>query len=1391
MPIPESPLNILLINEHADELKLVTSSLRGFFSGCRIEAGFSSEEALAFSQRGEWQIILIDQELSPDSGLDVLARVRRNAPYAAILLQTDQSDSQTAVQALQNGADFLLFKNSPGFLTELLFSAQEAIEKRDLQLKLDRTFQRHLRLMETVSDLLYELDQDGRFVYVGAAAKTMLGYNPEELAGQHYSILLPPLQEAAGRFRLNERRSGSRSVRKFELALHRKALPNAPPVLTYVEVTAKGLFDNARRYIGTVGVLRDLSTERAQQDRLTQLESKLRETDRQLILSQEAVRVSRQLQKPLTTLLQDSQRLLNAIQHSQFEQHVETMVAQASQASQLSHQLAQVIHGGPWEGEPLSLNEILQEVVQSIQREAPHDSLWATDFAQDLPVIVGSRAAIVDLARILLDYAQRCASWPSIASHLALRTASLSVMERGAALSPSDRPTAGPQVSDSYATILIQEVITDTLAGSAMRQGSISPEDFLRAHQIVQAHGGAIEIERPAGGGLSIKVRLPAVVLPGSSGSEKTSPAIPRSAQASTVNPSMPPVERRQYERRLFSFPAELTIGNSTLRGVLRNMSTRGALLTVRELSLPVHLQPAYVVIKTPVSFLELQGTIHERPSVPTTSALHSVTNIAISFMLTNEREQDLLQSFMDGLQEGSTIVSFEVLILSSSQAADAGGENTPPAEQVPLDRRDAIRLAVACPLRLMGLDQRSDRPSGMIVNLGRNGACLEVSGTHGTPSIQQIIRLIPVSPIAHLSPDGAENSNAPWPARVIWKRSRRAQPSASRSREESVRLGVRFEHLSAAQERRLQSILMPAIGASFDLAEPIVGNPIATVSHTLRNRSGHLLALSHDSPTPMQSTTLPIVLLPPGYGMTQQAYLTFAYNLTMSGLRVLRYDHSNHIGLSEGNALQTTMTSLEDDLDTVLAYARQQWPGSPFTMLASDLVARLALRRRDWHRLIRRLILFNPTLDLRQTLIALHGRDVIQEYLEGGRFGHGNLLGMPLDIDRFLNDAVAAQYADATTLQQDLAHCETDVVFVTSSSEAQASIPSPSPMLFEEAIRSLGGKSTRLNLPSLLLTVGPIAPKALLGSWERLRQLCHASDSSAQISHSALPALSRATSIRFRFERDRLRAKCTLVAEANEALWTLHTDLTQSFDDVPAYWQYIDQLYQLLQPLDGGLALLDMGCGIHSFARILLLNLSYRLRAQTWRHSRPLQYIGMDFSASGLRKAQMAAKDALKHVDSLFTGRTFGPSPIAQGWILGRQAESLPFADHSFDRIVANLTLSFAASPHHAMEELFRVLRPGGKLVISALTPLADLALLYRPALRELGLDTFTDEARLTMNRMSQCSAAIRVGQLNVFEEDTLGAGLSQFTSAPPRLMRALSGHVVLAAAEKPVSSS
>ncbi len=1403
MSIPEPSLNILLINEHPDELKLVTSSLRGFFSDCRIEAGYSSEEALTFSQRAEWHIILIDQDLSQESGLDILARVRRNAPYAAIILQTNQSDSQTAVQALQSGADFLLFKNSPGFVTELLFSVQEAIEKRDLQMKLDRTFQRHLRFVETLSDLLYELDQDGRFVYVSSAVTAMLGYAPEELAGRHYSILLPPLQEAAGRFRLNERRAGSRSVRRFELTLHRKALSDLPSPAIAVEVTAKGLFDNANRYIGTVGLLRDLSQEKAQQDRLAQLESRLQETDRQLTLSQEAARVSRQLQQPLTTLLQDSQRLLSAIQHSKIEQHVETMVAKASRASQLSQQLVQVIHARPSAGEPLVLNEILRAVVQSAQREPQGKGLLLTaHFAEDLPIILGSRDAVEDLARILLDYAQRCTSSTATPSHLTLHTEPLTVQDNTA---PQGDTAFAPRTAHLYATFTIREVVAgDTVSSShAVPDGGISPEEFLRAHQIVQAHGGAIEIESAPDRGLMIRVRIPAPAdILASSGTRERQESSATTAPITGTGPlrtrtptaAAQPHDRRQVERRLLSLPVELTIGSTTLRGVLRNMSTRGALLTVRDLSPSVHLQPAYVVIKTPVSFLELQGVVHERPPAAGDITLQSIKNIVIAFALTSERDRNVLHSLLDGLQEGSTTVTFEALILPPFTAVESSRDNGVSSSEMPGDRRETVRLAVALPIRLAGSEHRTDRPLGLMLNLSRDGACLELSGHPDSLAVQQVIQLFPVGPIAQpVDASAPEESDQPWTAHVIWTRIRRISATshlmpATGGR---FRLGMRFEHLSPAQEHRLRTIIAPGIGTSHDLAEPMSDAPVVTVSHALRNREGHRIALCHDSPRQTQAAPLPVILLCSGYGMTQQAYVAFAYFLAGSGLRVLRYDHSRHIGLSDGDPAQTTFTSLEDDLDTVLAFTQKEWPGASLTVLAPDLLGRIALRRQDWHRLIRRLILLNPTLDLRNCLTALHQRDLVMEHLTGSRLGLGNLMGIPLDIDHFLTDAVAAQYADVTALHEDLMHCETDVVFLTASPEApELTIPGPSPALLDEAMRLLGLRSSRVNLPSPILTAGDIAPKALHASWRRLRELCHPPDAFAHSSTVALPLVSRSTSIRARFERDQLRAKYAVSAAASERLWTVQTDLTQTLDELPTYWQYIDHLYQLLQPLDGGLALLDVGCGIHSFARLLLLNLSYRLRAQTWRHAQPLRYVGMDFSASALHATQAATKDALRHVDSLFSGRISSPTPIAQSWVLGRSMVALPFADDSFDRVVANLSLSFSPSPLHALRELFRVLRPGGKLVVSVFTPSADVALLYRPPLQELGIDAFTGETRLTLNRMAQYCKALRVGQLHAFEEDTLSARLSQITPTPVRLLRVLSGHILLAAAEKLDSS-
>jgi ubiquinone biosynthesis O-methyltransferase len=56
-----------------------------------------------------------------------------------------------------------------------------------------------------------------------------------------------------------------------------------------------------------------------------------------------------------------------------------------------------------------------------------------------------------------------------------------------------------------------------------------------------------------------------------------------------------------------------------------------------------------------------------------------------------------------------------------------------------------------------------------------------------------------------------------------------------------------------------------------------------------------------------------------------------------------------------------------------------------------------------------------------------------------------------------------------------------------------------------------------------------------------------------------------------------------------------------------------------------------------------------------------------------------------------------------AMRYLLGR-AEQLPFSDHSFDVVTAVTVLSFVEQSSRAVQEMARVLKPGGRLVIGEL---------------------------------------------------------------------------------------
>jgi SAM-dependent methyltransferase len=100
----------------------------------------------------------------------------------------------------------------------------------------------------------------------------------------------------------------------------------------------------------------------------------------------------------------------------------------------------------------------------------------------------------------------------------------------------------------------------------------------------------------------------------------------------------------------------------------------------------------------------------------------------------------------------------------------------------------------------------------------------------------------------------------------------------------------------------------------------------------------------------------------------------------------------------------------------------------------------------------------------------------------------------------------------------------------------------------------------------------------------------------------------------------------------------------------------------------------LDLGCGTGGFARAM----AQRLQAEV---------IGVDVAAHLLRYAAAHS------------------SALPLRWVLG-QAEALPLADQTIDRVLMSLVLHQIAHRQQALQEVYRVLRPGGSVLVRTVAP-------------------------------------------------------------------------------------
>jgi ubiquinone/menaquinone biosynthesis C-methylase UbiE len=96
---------------------------------------------------------------------------------------------------------------------------------------------------------------------------------------------------------------------------------------------------------------------------------------------------------------------------------------------------------------------------------------------------------------------------------------------------------------------------------------------------------------------------------------------------------------------------------------------------------------------------------------------------------------------------------------------------------------------------------------------------------------------------------------------------------------------------------------------------------------------------------------------------------------------------------------------------------------------------------------------------------------------------------------------------------------------------------------------------------------------------------------------------------------------------------------------------------------------------------------------------------------------------------------------------------QPLPFPDNKFDRIVSNLVIGYVQDPGAALRELYRVLAPGGRMVISNLKPNGDFSGIYQSLVSSAALPQQREEARDLLNNYGKIRQAEKEGQFCFFD--------------------------------------
>jgi two-component system, cell cycle sensor histidine kinase and response regulator CckA len=349
---------LLIVDDEKDFVLSLTDVLESY--GYIVEKAHSGKSAIEKIKEFDAHVALLDIRLGNENGINLISKLKEQAPKLLPLIMTAYATADTAIAALQEGAyDYMRKPLSP---IDLLAKLDRCFDR----LRLERekaTAEEHYRLLiDTMNDGLGIQDLEGCFTYANNKLCEMTGFDRGELIGRSLTDFMDEINKK--RYSENSAKSESEGFKHCELDLLKKDGKSFPAI-----ISPQALKDPEGRIKGYFTVIVDISKHKQDEAARIKIESQLQQAQKMESIGTLAGGISHDFNNSLQAILGYTQMLLIETENmDSIHSRLLQIEKAAKRAGELTQQLLAFSRKVESRLRPIDLNQEVKQIGSLLQR---------------------------------------------------------------------------------------------------------------------------------------------------------------------------------------------------------------------------------------------------------------------------------------------------------------------------------------------------------------------------------------------------------------------------------------------------------------------------------------------------------------------------------------------------------------------------------------------------------------------------------------------------------------------------------------------------------------------------------------------------------------------------------------------------------------------------------------------------------------------------------------------------------------------------------------------------------------------------------------------------------------------------------------------------------------